>query len=163
MITVLERYSYAPTETEGLWTIGPHELNTLERPWIPGPDLGGLPFKSCVPDGQYRLVPYARRNGDECFKLINEELGVFATESDMRASGSGRYDILAHSANFVHQLVGCIAPGLARTLMTNNTTNSMERTVGSSREAIRLMLGLLSPREEHVVVIRPRLGAGGVK
>lgn len=163
MITVLERFSYSPSETEGIWHVGPHQLPTLERPWVPGPDLGGLPFKSCVPDGQYELRAYTRKNGDDAFKLVNPELGVFATEPEMREAGGGRYDILAHSANFMHQLVGCIAPGMARILMMNNVTQSMERSIGSSREAIRIMRAMLSPNETHVVVIRPHLGAGGVK
>lgn len=127
---ILERYSYAETETEGCLYINDDEfVYTLERPWVPGM-AGGMPFESCVPDGDYELIPHTRPNGDAVYALRNTGLGVYYTKQE-RGDNDGRYLILIHSANFVSEVVGCIAPGLVRTIY-NNT-----RMVRSSRNAMK--------------------------
>jgi Family of unknown function (DUF5675) len=144
----LQRYCYSDTETEGKLWLNDHEsLFTLERPWRPGLP-GGMPFESCVPDGSYELIPHRRPNGDSVFALRNPDLGVYYTEAE-RGENSGRYLILIHSANFVEQVVGCIAPGLVRTISENR------RMVRSSREAMRK---IMSTKWESIV-IAPDLGA----
>ena len=149
---VLERYCYSETETEGLLHIPGHRydeyLYTLERPWVPGP-AGGMPFESCVPDGTYQLVRHTRQNGDQVYALRNPALGVFYTEQE-RGDREGRYLILLHSANWVEQVVGCIAPGLVRTIAEN------KRMVRSSRAAMRQIMA----RRRVSIVIRPDLGTG---
>ncbi len=126
----LERYCYSETETEGRLYLPEYDdfLYTLERPWIAGP-AGGLPFESCVPDGEYDLIQHMRPNGDHVLALRNPDLGVYYTREE-RADRPGRYLILLHSANWVEQIVGCIAPGLARTIAEN------KRMVRSSRAAM---------------------------
>jgi len=130
---LLQRYSYSETETEGrLWTDGEDYLYTLERPWIAGDD-GGVPYESCVPDGEYELLPHVRPNGDHVYALRNPDLGVFYTREE-RGDRQGRFLILIHAGNYVDDVVGCIAPGLSRTIYNNR------RMVTSSRDAMRKLM-----------------------
>lgn len=147
MQLVLQRYCYSETETEGrLWLNDDESLYTLERPWIDGVP-GGMPFESCVPDGEYSLIRHRRPNGDEVFALRNPALAVYYTEQE-RGNNPGRYLILLHSANWVEQIVGCIAPGLVRTIANN------KRMVRSSRDAMRkIMAG-----KYDSILIEPDLG-----
>ena len=144
----LERFAYTPTETEGrLWLNDEDYVYTLERPWIDGLP-GGMPFESCVPDGQYDLIAHRRPNGDDVFALRNPDCHVYYTDQE-RAGRPGRYLILIHSANWVEEVVGCIAPGLVRTIASN------KRMVRSSREAMRRILDSGATR----LVIEPAVGA----
>ena len=143
----LERYAYAETETEGrLWLDDETALYTLERPWLPGLP-GGMPFESCVPDGEYELIPHQRQNGDQVFALRNPDCGVYYTEQE-RGNNPGRYLILIHSANWVEQVVGCIAPGLVRTIANN------KRMVRSSRAAMQKIMA----QKWDSLIIEPACG-----
>lgn len=144
----LERYCYSETETEGRLYLPENDdfLYTLERPWIAGP-AGGMPFESCVPDGRYELIAYERQNGDHVYALRNPDLGVYFTQQD-RGTREGRYKILIHSANWVGQVVGCIAPGLVRTIADNR------RMVRSSRRAVAQIMA----RRRTLLIIGPDLG-----
>ncbi len=144
---ILERYCYSDTETEGtLWLDDDDYLFTLERPWVEGLP-GGMPFESCVPDGEYELLPHVRPNGDHVLALRNPDLHVFYTKEE-RGDEDGRYLILFHSANWVEQINGCIAPGLVRTIAEN------KRMVRSSRAAMAKIMS----RKYTSILIRPALG-----
>jgi hypothetical protein len=144
---ILERYCYSETETEGrLWLNDDEFVYTLERPWIDGVP-GGMPFESCVPDGEYMLIEHDRPNGDRVFALRNPALSVFYTKQERR-DNPGRYLILIHSANWVEQVVGCIAPGLVRTIAEN------KRMVRSSRDAMRKIMS----KKYKSILIRPDCG-----
>ena len=110
---------------------------------------GGMPFESCVPDGEYQLIEHARPNGDQVLALRNPDCGVYYTEQE-RGDRPGRYLILIHSANWVEQVVGCIAPGLVRTIAEN------KRMVRSSRAAMRKIMA----RKYTSLLIEPALGTG---
>jgi hypothetical protein len=103
-------------------------LHTIERPWIPT-QPGGEPEKSCVPAGQYELIPHARPNGDRTYALINPGLGVYYLAGD-RPHGVGRYLILIHAGNWVKDVIGCIAPG------TGKATSDIGPMVTHSRVAM---------------------------
>ena len=147
MNLLLERYNYAETETEGRLYLSDDEyLYTLERPWIGGVP-GGMPFESCVPDGEYELIPYNRSNGDNVFALRNPDRGVYLSQAE-KGDSPGRYKILIHSANFVDEVVGCVAPGVSRTIHQNR------RMVTSSRAAMTKIMG----NSWDTLTIRPALG-----
>ncbi len=130
---VLQRYCYSETETEGrLWLNDDEYVYTLERPWIDGMP-GGMSFESCVPDGQYELIQHRRPNGDNVLALRNPDLAVYYSK-DERPHNEGRYLILIHSGNYVDDVVGCIAPGMTRTIYNNR------RMVGASRNAMRRIM-----------------------
>ena len=156
----LDRFSYSETETEGYLRVGDFGFATIERPWVsdvPGV-LGGKPFESCVPDGRYMLNPWVRgKNKREAYILFNEDLGVFR-EKDDRPDGRGRYLVLIHVANFVTDVVGCVAPGMTRSLMKNRKTGQIERSVSSSGQAMRIIREVLGRDETHRLVIRPTVG-----
>lgn len=155
----LLRYSYAPTETEGVLRLNGFTLATLERPWIPGFSAGGRPFESCVPDGDYMLEPWTRPSGEEVFLLSNPDLGVYRYKED-RPEGKGRYLILIHVANFIDDIVGCIAPGTKRRLLRNPETGEVERAVSNSGEAMRIIRDELG-NTAHTLTIRSNCGTGG--
>jgi hypothetical protein len=144
---LLNRYCYSDTETEGtLWLDDETTLCSLERPWIGGLP-GGMPFESCVPDGEYELIPHSRPNGDKVYALRNPDLDVYYTQQE-RGDRPGRYLILIHAANWVEQVVGCIAPGLTRTIAEN------KRMVRSSRIAVQQIMA----RKFDSILIAPDLG-----
>lgn len=144
----LQRYCYSDTETEGiLWLKDGDFLATLERPWIGGPH-GGMPFESCVPDGEYELLRHRRpKGGGEVYALRNPDLGVYYTKQE-RGDRDGRYLICIHAANWVEQVVGCIAPGLVRTIAEN------KRMVRSSRQAMQKIMAV----KYDSILIEPALG-----
>lgn len=129
----LIRDDWSDKETMGLLTFGGKTLHTIERPWQ-STYPGGEPFKSCIPAGRYLLRPHARSNGGIVVALINPGHGVYYSKHD-RINDVGRYKILIHSANWVHQIVGCIAPGKTRTesdqgMMVTSSRDSMEQIMG---------------------------------
>ena len=129
---ILVRDSYGDKETLGkLYDQDDNVLaHTIERPWIKGPDLGGLSNKSCVPDGIYLLIPYTRtKDGSKVVALVNEELGVYFMKAD-RPEPKGRFKCLIHAGNYVEDIIGCVAPGAGRTIHKNR------RMVISSRSTM---------------------------
>ena len=145
---VLERYCYADTHTAGRLYLSDNDyLHTMERPWLGGVP-GGMPFESCVPDGAYNLIPYQRPNGDDVYALRNPGNGVFLTREE-KGAAHGRYLILIHAGNYVDDVVGCIAPGIGKTIHNNRPM------VTSSRAA---MLRLMA-QEWTSITIKPALGA----
>lgn len=148
----IERFGYTPTETEGRMLIQDQTFWTLERPWIQAEDAGGLPFKSCIPDGVYELRPYVRGNGDHVLCYVNESLGVYYAKAD-RPDGVGRYKCLWHPANYVHQVVGCTAIGNKRQIYQG------KRMVTNSRKTFDKLRGLIDFEKSHTVEIRQAAGA----
>ena len=143
----LERFNYGPTETEGyLWLDDDTFVYTLERPWVGG-HPGGTPFESCVPDGKYELIKHTRPNGDKVYALRNKKLGVYYTKDEM-GDNEGRYLILIHSGNYVDDVVGCVAPGLARTIYNNR------RMVASSKRAMKKVMA----KKHDSITIHSRCG-----
>lgn len=97
-------------------TLGTLDLNgvtlqTLERPWLPGPP-GGMKGVSCVPRGTYRLVRHDTEAHPRTFALVNEDLGVY--HYAVPPGEQGRTACLIHVANVVAELRGCIALGMDR-------------------------------------------------
>ncbi len=160
MNLLLERFSYASSETEGVLNLPDHNLATIERPWVPVDVPGGKPFESCVPDGEYRLDPWTRPDESEVYILSNPDLGVYRLEED-RPRDEGRYLVLIHVANFVRNVVGCVGPGTRRVIMKDKKTGTYERAVASSGEAMRILRSYLGREETHTLTIRPRCGTGG--
>jgi hypothetical protein len=145
MIIVLERFAYLDDCTRGVLTVGNQSFQTIERPWVKNTDgPGGMPFESCVPDGEYRLRHYTRPSGKKAFILSNSDKGVYEQEADMEGA-VGRYLILIHPGNTTADVVGCIAPGLT----------GADRSVGNSRAAM-LKLHELLEGFEHELAIRPK-------
>lgn len=148
MQLTLERFAYTPTETQGVLTAGRNRYYTIERPWVQGPHPGGASFESCVPDGNYQLVKHTRPDGVKTVALVNPSLGVWYNRGD-RPNDWGRYLILIHSGNYVNDVVGCVAPGLFRTIYDNRLM------VTNSRAAMRR----LNVQRYKSIEIRSAMGA----
>jgi len=87
----LERFAYLPNGTLGRIILSGKEIFTLERPW-----LDNTPSISCIPEGVYKVKP--------------DEEGRYTGYPELQ-DVPGRSEIIIHTANHVHQLEGCIAPG----------------------------------------------------
>ncbi len=97
----IQRISKNDHQCLGIWTIYDDndfpkwECRTLELP-----DRDNQNRISCIPEGKYTVVKrYSKKYGDH-FHILNVP---------------NRDYILAHNANYVRQLLGCIAVGLAHT------------------------------------------------
>jgi hypothetical protein len=87
---------------------------TMERPWLPNPvGEGGIPRKSCVPKGVYKVEPWHSVNFPETYIITNPELGVYRQPGDIpKGQPWGRSAILIHIGNRVRDVIGCIAVGM---------------------------------------------------
>lgn len=97
--------------TLGTLRVSDMTLQTLERPWVPGPQ-GGEKGISCVPAGEYRLVKHDTEAHPRSFALVNEKLHVY--HYDLPPGKQGRTVCLIHVANVAAELRGCIALGMER-------------------------------------------------
>lgn len=156
MIVTLERFSYSETETEGRLFAGDLELATIEQPWVPNPNgaEGGLPFNSCVPEGMYELRPWTRPSGADVYILFSPKLGVYLLPED-HPEGEGRDLCLFHAGNWVTDIVGCIAPGIARVFMRNP---EISPAVSSSKTAMKQLMKALDGKR-HLLNVRQVAGA----
>ena len=110
----LERFSYSPTETEGRLFVGGVDapMFTMEQPWIASAEFpAGRPFHSCIPEGEYELLPYERNNGQNVWCLFNPSLGIYQHQTGNKAD---RFSCLIHPGNVVTDSAGCILPGIKR-------------------------------------------------
>lgn len=104
-------------------TIGDFECYSLEQPWN-----NNIPFRSCIPEGTYQLVPHSSDNHPDTFAMVNEDLEVFHYDH-----GHGRYACLLHPGNWVTDFQGCMGFGdglgmsEGKWIITNsrNTTNKV--------------------------------------
>ena len=92
----------------------------MEQPW-----RNNKSSISCIPDGQYILVPH------ESGKYGNTWAFVGGTVSHYRDRSSSRYACLIHAGNTVSDVKGCLAVGLDWT-----TTPEGNLFVSSSRKAM---------------------------
>src|SRR5690349_8210970 len=97
----LTRFAYLPNCTLG-WLEFPNlKVATIERPWMPNPKgPGGMPTQSCIPDGQYRVIPHNSEKFPETYCLANELNGVYVA---IKPAGQawGRSAVLIHAGNRV--------------------------------------------------------------
>ena len=128
----LTRYESTSSGTFGVLKLGHSTLHTIERPW-----LNNKPFESCIPPGEYSLVPFTRPNGDNVYALVGGSVSLDKTD------GYKRYLILIHSGNYMTDVVGCIAPGMSRD----------GNMVTQSKKAMGKIMALLSGIEPHTLTI----------
>jgi hypothetical protein len=137
----LTRFGSIPGQgTFGELEIDGHTFKTVEREW-----LNNKSFVSCIPAGEYQVIPHTRPNGDEVYAIVNESLGIYRYP-DPKAV---RDLILIHKANVMTELAGCIAPGNKHGGLNGNfgVYNS-----GDAMEQIRDLLG----DETHTLTIQWR-------
>lgn len=152
MILTLTRISYGMQATTGRLSVLMNDYYTVEQPW-----RNNEAGHSCVPDGQYNLVPYLSGEHGPTWCLDNAALGV---TSDGRENTRSRCEL--HSANWASQLQGCIAIGLDDQPMLDPLTGLVEAAVENSRDAIAQLIGMLGPLSNgHILIIKPAEGITG--
>lgn len=131
--------------TVGLLQIGDSQpLFTIEAPWV-----SNLRFLSCVPCGEYDLVPFDGVKYTDTWALVGDHVKVLESE----ANREQRYGCLLHVANVARSLKGCIGPGLSFG-HTLGEVRYVEAVWESARamDKLREILG----RETHKLVILHR-------
>lgn len=143
---LLERLPSGEAETQGFMSWPKNILATIEQEWRDDPDRpGGESNNSCVPNGTYKLIPHTRPDGKHVVALVNEKLGVYYLEEDLPPQG-GRFLILCHIANWSHNVVGCIGPGIGK---ANSSQGPM---VTSSAAAMKRLMDYIGDDEAELKI-----------
>lgn len=123
-----------PKQTEGvLYLIQDNKIifdcKTLELPW-----LNNNKRVSCIPAGKYKAIKHVSPKFGNCLWLKNVP---------------NRSEILIHPANYVHQLLGCIALGSKH--IDINRDGLMD--VSDSKKTVNKLLNLIESKEIEVEII----------
>lgn len=158
MNLTLVRYAYLAEATLGWLTAGDLRLATLEEPWIADPDgpggqrREGQLVESCIPDGNYDVLPHDGAKFQNVWVLVNPRLGVYRSPVDIPVRQPwGRSAVLIHSGNSTSDILGCIAVG------TRYGFEANKPWVYESRKALDQLRAVLG-RDEHDLTIRPVAG-----
>lgn len=142
MNLLLSRVNSNKVCTEGILTVGPIVLNTLERPWIPSIGTrGGTKGISCVPLGIYQLVKHSTEAHPKTWALVNPQFDVTHWPNPSRPDD--RTAVLIHVANFVSELRGCIGVGMTKSL----------QSIFNSQKAFNLLLATVPWEDGHTLQI----------
>lgn len=135
--------------TLGVLTAGAVILQTMECPWILDPDGGlcGMPFKSCVPAGDYALVPHNSPDHPKTFALFAPSLDIFDVPQHVPPGVMARSECLIHQGNYASNVEGCIAVGLHR---ARYASGSM---VTNSIDALEMLLAAVPWMPGHTLTI----------
>lgn len=79
---------------------------TCEQPWRNNEE-----GHSCIPVGDYKLLPYELPAHGATVVFHNPDLGIYGTPEMIPAGKTGRSLCEIHSANWPFQLRGCVAVG----------------------------------------------------
>lgn len=145
MNITLSRFGSIPDiGTFGQLAIGGHTFYTVEQPWRPVQEPGGMPSHSCVPAGIYVLDPHDSQHHPNCWALVNHDLGV----SHYPEPGCTRSACLIHKANWPIDVKGCIGPG--KTLAHINGMLGVSNSAWTMGEIRRL----LNSGDNHTLTIK---------
>lgn len=155
----LVRFAYLPRCVLGWLTGGGLRLATIEDPWRRDPDgpggtrREGSQLESCVPDGQYELMPHTGAKWQNTWALVNPTLGVWHQDSQKPPglTAWGRSAILLHSGTDEGSSLGCIILGLSHAVFDNRYR------VMDSQQALNQLRGTLLGGQ-HQLLIRPVTG-----
>jgi hypothetical protein len=79
---------------------------TCEQPWD-----NNQSDKSCIPEGDYQLLPYASPAHGPTVVFHNPALGIYGMPALIPEGKTGRSLCEIHNANWPFQLKGCVAVG----------------------------------------------------
>ncbi len=124
---ILRRTKYSPEQTEGHLFV--HDLRgnpvfecfTLELPW-----KDNIPHVSCIPVGEYKVVPRTSPKYGDHLHILDVP---------------GRSLILIHQANYVDQLLGCIAVGRSRADLNGDGLQDITASVATKNDLLRFITG----------------------
>ena len=140
--------------TLGTLEAGGRRWPTVERPWLPASDgPAGVPERSCIGVGTYRLEPRETDARGKHFILSNPLLRVYHHQKDVPRGQYGRFLILIHAANWAHELLGCIAPGKVRLAPRASGNPFDEWMVVQSKAALNELRTVLTSGYDHQLQI----------
>jgi Family of unknown function (DUF5675) len=148
MILTMQTFS-SDEATTGTMFAGVQAFFTLELPW-----RDNLVGQSCVPGGEYLLIPYNSPKHGPTWCLDNPAQNIYGS---WEAPTGGRTSCEIHSANWAEQLEGCIALGFENLPMLDPITGRVEPAVENSRDAVAELLKLLSPMSSGNILQIKRL------
>jgi len=102
---------------------GAHFCATCEQPWN-----DNIQGHSCIPVGDYQLLPYESPAHGPTVVFHNPDLGIYGTPEMIPPGQKGRSLCEIHNANWPFQLKGCVAVGEIVTIIPPNgrgVTNSV--------------------------------------
>ena len=103
----LIRDSQSEKGTHGNFRILGDSYHSMEQP-----DLGNLPYKSCVPQGDYDLIPWTSPKYGPVYIMVNEDLNVYKFENSPGRPDNGRFLCLfVHKGNYPRNFQGCVGAG----------------------------------------------------
>lgn len=79
---------------------------SIEQSW-----RNNEPFRSCVPDGEYVLMPHESKKHGKVFVMINETMGIYKNESDCKKKTDRFKCYFVHVGNRASDVEGCVALG----------------------------------------------------
>lgn len=139
---VLTRHPELKTCTPGIVDIHGKEFPTIEQP-----DRNNKPFHSCIPIGDYNLIPHESKKYGSCYIAVNPDLNVYQYENSKGRPENGRYLCLYfHRGSYGKNFQGCAGVGdtwIERLEMIQNTVqtclyaNKLIREEGSYRMRIQ--------------------------
>lgn len=134
---ILRRFRSDKEGTFGTLELDGHVFFTVEKPW-----KNNEPFVSCVPEGEYSLIPHGPYGNDEAVLcLVNNDIGV----THYKEPNSKRYACLIHTANYPKDVSGCIGLG--------DNYDPNRNMVLNSRQSIIDFYEIISPHETHELKI----------
>lgn len=133
---ILRRFRSDDDGTFGTLELDSHVFFTVEKPW-----KDNRPFDSCIPEGEYSLVPHQSKKYGHVLALINHDLHI----THFPEPETERYAILIHAANFPKDVQGCIGLGDNYIQDKNMVTNS--------KQSIIDFYNMVSPQETHQLTI----------
>jgi hypothetical protein len=144
LITITRSQSGLDETLGTLQADGLIDLRTIERPWLDNePDI------SCVPEGDYDLIPYLSPTHGLVYRLHNPALRVYG--EGLVPEGM-RFGVEIHPFNFASESEGCIAPGLA-TAQRLSADGTVQWCVINSLDAMGRIRSLLGTSAGHTLRI----------
>jgi len=150
MRRIITRDPYTAIATTGKAVINGVTYYTLEQPW-----RDNEADHSCVPVGDYDLIPYDSPKHGQTFCLLNVELKIMGSLVLTAAQVANGYRSFCelHSANWAEQLKGCIAFGFDHQPMLDPITGIVEVAIESSVKAVTALLAVLRTEEHNTLTI----------
>jgi hypothetical protein len=109
----IKRFVFGKTETVGAYYVVETNEGIEQRSSIgysmEAPDRNNQPFVSCIPRGEYQLVPFESSEYGNTFALVNHDLKVFRTK--VANEPDQRYACLLHWGNVGENYIGCVGRG----------------------------------------------------
>jgi len=127
---ILRRFRSDEVGTFGTLEIDDIVFFTVEKPW-----KDNKPFESCIPEGEYSLVPHQSNKYGNVLAIVG------GTVSHFKGEDFKRYACLIHTANYPHDVEGCTGLG--------DNYNQAANMVMNAKQSIIDFYNIVSPLEIH--------------